>query len=308
MNLVANLGFLVVGCALGGLGGWWLRQRRVGAIAPPLPAPAIATGGDAADWPLAYHRVLHQAQYQAGFLATTSHELRSPINQIISLHQLILEDLCENPEEERLFVQQAFDATQRVLQNLDLLIAVSKLETGRVLPILQPFSLKQVLSKVERILQVQAANRSCRFQVVYPPEEIYGEGDPQWVQQGLMLLLEGAIAAQSSQILVTVPAIEGDRVPIVIQGEGLQPTPLESSACLSATDEPGSPPDRDVLQPLSLPFRWQLVSRLLASLGGKLTGTGAAIDLVAPPGSASSPGTDFRWELILPKASEIPGG
>ncbi|MGB3135989.1 MAG: hypothetical protein WBB18_04195, partial [Nodosilinea sp.] len=52
---------------------------------------------DLAELQLAYDRLLHQAQHQAAFLGTASHELRAPINQIISLHQLILEDLCEDP-------------------------------------------------------------------------------------------------------------------------------------------------------------------------------------------------------------------
>jgi hypothetical protein len=281
----------------------------VGAIASPPSAQPVATENDPADWQLAYHRLLHQAQYQAGFLATTSHELRSPLNQIISLHQLILEDLCEDPEEERLFVQQAFEATQQVLQNLDLLIAVSKLETGRVLPMLQPFSLTQVLSRVETMLQVQAANRSCRLQVTYPPEEIYGEGDPQWVQQVLMLLLEGAIAAHSTQISLTVPAIGTDTVQILIQGEDLHPTPPEPRGCPTPSTDPATPPEINSLRPFSLPFRWQLATRILAPMGGILKGTGAAIDLVATPQAESSPGADFRWELILPKVQrEIPGG
>jgi hypothetical protein len=57
-----------------------------------------------------------------------------PINQIISLHQLILEGLCESPEEEREFLTQANQAIYRVLQNLDLLINLSKLEIGALTP------------------------------------------------------------------------------------------------------------------------------------------------------------------------------
>src|SRR5688572_4119363 len=83
---------------------------------------------------LAYDRLQHQAQQQAAFLGTASHELRSPINQIISLHQLILEDLCESPAEEREFIAQANQAIQTVLKNLDLLITLSKFDIGALHP------------------------------------------------------------------------------------------------------------------------------------------------------------------------------
>ena len=93
---------------------------------------------DLATLQLTYDRLLQQTQHQASFLGTASHELRSPINQIISLHQLILEDLCESPAEEREFIAQANQAIQTVLKNLDLLITLSKLDMGSLQRQLSP--------------------------------------------------------------------------------------------------------------------------------------------------------------------------
>ena len=97
---------------------------------------------DLATLQLTYDRLLQQTQHQASFLGTASHELRSPINQIISLHQLILEDLCESPAEEREFIAQANQAIQTVLKNLDLLITLSKLDMGSLQRQLSPTALE----------------------------------------------------------------------------------------------------------------------------------------------------------------------
>ena len=64
------------------------------------------------DLQIAYRQLLALERFKSGFLARTSHELRSPINTIVSLHQLILEDLCEGPEEEKEFIEQSKNAAQ----------------------------------------------------------------------------------------------------------------------------------------------------------------------------------------------------
>ncbi|GBF84663.1 histidine kinase dimerization/phospho-acceptor domain-containing protein [Aphanothece sacrum] len=56
---------------------------------------------------LAYQMAVQLSQFKSGFLAKTSHELRSPLSTLMGLHQLILSDLCENHEEEREFIEQA---------------------------------------------------------------------------------------------------------------------------------------------------------------------------------------------------------
>jgi signal transduction histidine kinase len=70
------------------------------------------------------------SQFKAGFLARTSHELRSPLSSLIGLHQLILADLCDSPEEAREFVAQANASALKMVKLLDEVIAVSKTEHG----------------------------------------------------------------------------------------------------------------------------------------------------------------------------------
>ena len=78
---------------------------------------------------LAYHKAQEMGQFKAGFLARISHELRSPLGSIIGLHQLILADLCENPEEEREFISQAHEKSLKLLKLIDEILNISKIES-----------------------------------------------------------------------------------------------------------------------------------------------------------------------------------
>ncbi|MBD2256142.1 HAMP domain-containing sensor histidine kinase [Pseudanabaena sp. FACHB-2040] len=261
---------LVAGLTLGGLAGWWLGQRRKTADASLSSAP-VATAqatSEESDTALAYQRALALAQYQAGFLASTSHELRSPINQIISLHQLILEDLCDGPEEERLFLGQAQEAITKVLKNLDLLISISKLEVGRTIPELQPFSIAAIFSKVEKWVAMQAANRGCRLKIIDPDDALYGYGDPQWLQQGLVLLVESAIAAECGQIFLEAYPADAKTLTLVLKHDG---SPNTWQATSEPSAESSQPAPAEVLQGLSPAFRQRLANQILARMGGEVT-------------------------------------
>jgi signal transduction histidine kinase len=45
---------------------------------------------------LAYHMAVAINHLKSSFLARVAHELRSPLSSMISLHQIILADLCES--------------------------------------------------------------------------------------------------------------------------------------------------------------------------------------------------------------------
>ncbi|XHX75955.1 MAG: sensor histidine kinase [Stenomitos frigidus ULC029] len=81
---------------------------------------------------MAYQFATEMSQFKGGFLARTSHELRSPLNGMIGMHQLILEDLCDSPEEEREFIAQANESALKLIKLLDTVLDVARLEHGKL--------------------------------------------------------------------------------------------------------------------------------------------------------------------------------
>ncbi|MBW4653314.1 MAG: ROK family protein [Kaiparowitsia implicata GSE-PSE-MK54-09C] len=144
---------------------------------------------------LAYRRAVELAKFKAGFLARTSHELRSPLNGIMGMHQLILSDLCDSPDEEREFIQQAQQSSRKLLTLLDELIYVSKVDWGTVELQIQPLQLSALLTEVHHLTYLQAQNRSIQVELAPADPDLYVMGDPHGLRQALLYLVDAAIAA-----------------------------------------------------------------------------------------------------------------
>ncbi|MEP0890533.1 MULTISPECIES: HAMP domain-containing sensor histidine kinase [unclassified Leptolyngbya] len=134
------------------------------------------------------------ARFNAGFLARTAHELRSPLNGILGLHQLILGDLCDSPEEERGFVKQAHDSGMKMLALLDEVIRISKFSTGSLPLQMQPVQLSGLLKTVHEINELHARDRNVRLDIQLPDPQVYVQADPNWLRQVLVHRLESAIS------------------------------------------------------------------------------------------------------------------
>lgn len=139
---------------------------------------------------IAYQLAQQTSQFKSGFLARTSHELRSPLNSLIGLHQLILSDLCDDPAEEREFVAQANQSALKLVSLMDQILEVSRLEHGNNQLEIQPLQLTTVLSEVYNLTHLLAANRNLRFQLSPPDPETYVLADPHWLRQVLLNLLD----------------------------------------------------------------------------------------------------------------------
>jgi signal transduction histidine kinase len=243
-------------------------------LAPPVPSPIS---------PLAYERLRQMVHFQAGFLGTASHELRAPINRIISLHQLILEDLCESPAEERDFLAQAHQAIYQVLKNLDLLIQVSKLTIGAVQPQLYPIPLNMVFSNVQALMEMKCLNRHCRFILSPPSPELLVLTDIEWLKQLLILLVDGALVAGSTMATLSAEISEAESTVAITFGSdssitlwqepgGQEPGEQEPGAATGSPEpETEIDPTKLASAELSPGFRFQLATLMISNLQGTLT-------------------------------------
>ncbi|MEH1999022.1 MAG: HAMP domain-containing sensor histidine kinase [Nostoc sp.] len=142
---------------------------------------------------LAYQMAREMSQFKAGFLARTTHELRSPLNGLIGLHQLILSDLCEDPAEEREFIAQAQERTLKLLKLMDEILGVARIEHGMNKLDIQPRPLAQILEEVHNLTYMLAANRNFPLQLLPADPEIYVLADYLWLRQILISLIDTAI-------------------------------------------------------------------------------------------------------------------
>lgn len=185
-------------------------------------------------------------QFKAGFLSRISHELRSPLNGLIGAHQLILSDLCEDEAEEREFLRQANTSVQKMMDMLDRIVDVSRVEEGRNPLEMEPLQLAELFEEVQYLSEVQAANRNISLKVVKPDPNLYVSADQRCLIQVLVNFIDLAItpstlgsihlSAQSPGTAESSNGEGGDRLCIWLD------LPLPSDTFAEPTDLLRSPP------------------------------------------------------------------
>ena len=230
--------WLGLGLGVGWVAGQWLHRRpapsarlnpgfAASPTAPVSPEPPPPDDQTAAlrqqlhQTELAYYMAIQLCQLKGGFLARTSHELRSPLNGVIGMNQLILAELTDSPEEEREFIAQANEAALKMVRVLDDVIDVAKLEQGSQQLAIQPVQVLNLFQGVQSLTHLQAQNRNLPLTIADPHPDWYVVADPKRLRQVLVMLLDTAIAhtdegslsltvqwspdAETCQIVVSVP-------------------------------------------------------------------------------------------------------
>ncbi|MBE9028759.1 HAMP domain-containing histidine kinase [filamentous cyanobacterium LEGE 11480] len=223
---------------------------------------------------LAYLSALELSQFKAGFLSRTSHELRSPLNGLISSLQLILSDLCDDPEEERDYVKIAHDSALKLVEILDQVITVSKVVHGSYPLKLEAVDLDLVLQEVAMQVRMQAENRNLKLNIPLLDQEIEVWADMACLRQVFVMLVDGAIALmQEGVIAVAALVVDGVAKVTIVDDR-----PVEAWREISPQVQ--LPPLTDKVEKtvegltqlptLSTNFRLVLAKDLLLSMGGDL--------------------------------------
>lgn len=138
------------------------------------------------------------------FLANISHEIRSPMNAIIGMLQLLLD--TELAMRQRDYATKALSATRSLLHLLNDILDFSKVEAGKIEVESLPFSLDAVLSEisgiVSSILDAKPVELIYSIGAPLPPSLV---GDAFRLRQVLLNLIGNAIKFTSrGEVVVTI--------------------------------------------------------------------------------------------------------
>ncbi|MBE9222955.1 GAF domain-containing sensor histidine kinase [Cyanobacterium stanieri LEGE 03274] len=123
------------------------------------------------------YKKLEQASQQAKeasrlkseFLASTSHELRTPLNGMLGFLQLVLDDMADDKEEEREFINQAYNSALHLLNLINDILDIAKIEANKIDFQFEPISLNQICEEVAKFAQPQALKKHLDFNINLPP-------------------------------------------------------------------------------------------------------------------------------------------
>ena len=217
---------------------------------------------------LAYEMAREMSQLKGGFLARTTHELRSPLNGLIGLHQLILSDLCDSPEEEREFIAQAHERALKLLHLIDEILHVARIEHGTHQLDMRFHALAGILQEVNQSTYMQAANRNFPLRVVLPEDDVYVLGDYRWLRQVLIGLVETAMSRMEggSISISSGCGVDGDTVAIYLDLPRDALTESEAWDLMTREEQYRSEDEPS----LSAGMKLLLYQNVLAVMGGKL--------------------------------------
>jgi len=142
------------------------------------------------------------------FLAQVSHDLRTPLNSILSFTKMVLDGLCENPEEEKEVLRDVFSSGQLLLRLVNDLLDISAIEAGKLALDLEELDPRAVFDSTLPLVAIQAASKSIRLMDDTLDQSLPAvRGDEIRFRQVLLNLLSNAVKF-TSQGCVRVRALE----------------------------------------------------------------------------------------------------
>ena len=127
------------------------------------------------------------------FLSNMSHDIRTPMNAVLGFTTLLSRD-AENPAKVREYTRKITASGQHLLSLINDILDVSKIESGKVVLNLEKFSLNDLVSSVDAIIQPMARAKGQHFQPkVSGIRHEYLVGDETRISQILINLLSNAV-------------------------------------------------------------------------------------------------------------------
>lgn len=135
------------------------------------------------------------SRLKSEFLANTSHEIRTPLNGMIGFLKLILEGMADDPQEQQEFIQEAYRSAIHLLDIINDILDIAKIEAGKMELELGPVKLDELFIAVEDFSKAQAEQKNLSFHIYLPDtaDDIILHGNYQRLKQVLLNLVSNAL-------------------------------------------------------------------------------------------------------------------
>ncbi len=126
------------------------------------------------------------------FLTKTSHELRTPLNAAMGFLELVLNGVARGPEEQQLYLSNAYKSCQDLLGLINDLLDIGRIEAGKLELELTSFNLHELFHEVKVTIEVEAQNKGLDLDFSVP-EGIKIFADFRRMKQILLNVLSNAV-------------------------------------------------------------------------------------------------------------------
>lgn len=148
------------------------------------------------------------AQVKSDFLANMSHEIRTPMNGILGMLELLSHIKLDEKSTE--YVDIAYGSANMLLNVINDILDVSKIESGKLYLETIDFDLKKIVEDSSMLLSKSAYQKNIELSCFIPPDiDVLLQGDAMRLQQVLSNLIGNAIKFTSEgEVSVNVSILE----------------------------------------------------------------------------------------------------
>lgn len=140
------------------------------------------------------------------FLANMSHEIRTPMNGILGFLSLIEDDVYNTKEDLKNYVKNAKLSAESLIETINAVLDLSKIEAGKVELEKLNFNLKKVINQAVSIVSPKAKEKNLNIVLEIPDyKELNFVGDTTKIRQIYLNLLSNAVKfTQQGKIILKV--------------------------------------------------------------------------------------------------------
>jgi PAS domain S-box-containing protein len=176
-------------------------------------------------------QILESNRSKTQFLANMSHELRSPLNAIIGFSDLLgSEGVVIAPAEQRQFIGHIATSGRHLLQLINDVLDLSKVESGKFEFFPEPVDLPVLFADVRSVMFSLLRSKHQSLEIAVAPEVAAVVADPARLKQALFNYLSNAIKFSSEggriELRATAQGEGGFRIEVQDDGPGIAETDL----------------------------------------------------------------------------------
>jgi len=164
------------------------------------------------------------SKYKSEFLANMSHELRTPLNSSLILAKLLSDNKKGNLDQEQIkFAQTIYSAGNDLLNLINDILDISKVEAGKLELSPQDIGLRRMAEELSRIFQPLANQKKLAFNVeIEPSAPEWMMSDPTRVDQILKNLLSNAIKfTEAGTVTLRIAADQNHMISFAVSDSGI---------------------------------------------------------------------------------------
>jgi PAS domain S-box-containing protein len=162
------------------------------------------------------------SRLKSEFLANTSHELRTPLTAILGFLRLIMDGAVKDPEKQREFLTIAHESAESLLNIINDVLDLAKIEAGRLEIHFAPVPVRAILDDVQTLFKHQMKSKGLKFNIEGADRKLVIWGDPDRTSQVLTNLLSNAMKFTDRGGTITVACKqEDDLIVFTVQDTGM---------------------------------------------------------------------------------------